>query len=74
MTKADFLRNLEIVVEAPPNSISVGQPLLDLSGWDSMAIIAFIAFADEKLGKSVQPESLEKAKTVDDLALLVGII
>jgi acyl carrier protein len=45
--------------------------LANLAGWDSMAVISVIAFADFEYGKAVTGEQIAKCKTICDLAVLV---
>ena len=73
MDKAEFLRNLEDLIEADPGSLSEGAVLADTPGWDSMAIMGFISFADEDLGAAPAPKAIKDCRTVADLMALVGI-
>lgn len=73
MTNAEFLTAIDEILEAAPGSTKVEDDLASLSGWDSMAIISFIAMADEKLGVSLNIEMLSSCKTVADLAELCGL-
>jgi acyl carrier protein len=70
MTKSEFYHELEAIIEAPSGTIRGDEALRDLEGWSSLAVITFIAMVDEKLGMSVSPESLAKARTVPDLVAL----
>ncbi|MEO7273520.1 MAG: acyl carrier protein [Vicinamibacterales bacterium] len=72
MTKAEFLRILEGELELPPSSLSEGQTLSAVDGWDSMSALLFIAMADEKLGATVSGEQIAKSRTVGDLLSLLG--
>jgi hypothetical protein len=70
MTRAEFYRELECAVEMPPSSIHGGESLKDLEGWGSMAMVIFIAMADEKLGAAPSATDLGRCKTVADLVAL----
>jgi Phosphopantetheine attachment site. len=70
MTKAEFYSEFELLLEQEPGSIQGTESLGDLSGWDSMAVLAFIAFVDSKLGETVQPAALIACHTVQDLVNL----
>jgi acyl carrier protein len=72
MTKAEFLRDLENQLEVPEGSLNGKQALRDLSTWDSMAGLLFIALADEKLGVLVSGDQIARSKTIDDLMSLLG--
>ena len=70
MTKPEFLREIEIISNSKPGSLSLEHPLASLARWDSLAVIDFMAMADEKLGVEVSPNALTLCRTVDDLAAL----
>jgi len=73
MDKVEFLRNLEDLIEAAPGSLTAQSVLADTPGWDSMAIMGFLAFADEELGLAPAPRAIKECQIVDDLLSLVGI-
>ena len=73
MTKADFLRELDEMLELSPGTLSGDEALADVEGWDSLAVISFIALVDEKLGLVVEGEKLARAKTVADLLDIAGV-
>lgn len=73
MEMAAFLRNLEDLIEADPGSLTPASVLADLEGWDSMAIMGFIAFCDEELGAAPAPRDIKACSTVADLTTVVGI-
>ena len=70
MSPNEFYHELEEVLEMPRDSIKSTDRLTDLSGWDSMAAISFIAMADSKLGASVSVDKLAACQSVADLAAL----
>jgi|WetSurSiteA1Bulk_404760.scaffolds.fasta_scaffold90562_2 acyl carrier protein len=70
MRKSEFINHLAELLEKDPEIVT-GDAVLDELGWDSMSVIAFIAFADEKLSVSLKGSQLSKCQTVNDLALLV---
>jgi len=72
MTKQDFLRELENVLELDVNSINEDQILDDLDNWDSLSVMTFIAMVDEKTGVTLSASKLADAKTVTDLIVLLG--
>ena len=72
MTKQDFCRQVETILESPDNSITDQSNLADI-GWDSMSVVGFIAFVDSEFGTTVLPSKLQNCKSVADLiALLDG--
>jgi acyl carrier protein len=72
MSRGEFLRTLEGQLEVPEGSLQGNQSIRDLSTWDSMAGVIFIAMADEKLGVTVSGDQIAKSKTINDLLSLVG--
>ena len=71
MTNPEFLRELEDVLEAEVDSIKGDETLADLGSWDSLAVMAFIAMVDEKLGVTLAASKLAEAKTVGGLIALL---
>jgi len=67
MTKSEFYSELESLLEQEPGSIQGTKSLADLAGWDSMAVLSFMAFADSKLGELVNPAAVSVCRNVHDL-------
>jgi acyl carrier protein len=72
MTKADFLKKLETILEADPGSLSGTEPLRELEGWDSLAVMSTLAMLDKHFGVKVPAERIYACKTADELAALAG--
>jgi acyl carrier protein len=72
MTRDEFLRILEEGFELEPHTLAPSQQLADLSSWDSMSALVFMALADEKAGVSVTGNQLVSCETVGDLLDLLG--
>jgi acyl carrier protein len=72
MTKSEFHALLDEMLELDPGSAQPGSQFRDLPGWDSMAVLNFIALMDEQFGVSILPKDLTKCKSVDDLANLAS--
>ena len=66
----EFIREFEQVIEKPAGSLDGSESLSDMEGWDSMAMVAFIAMADSVLGANVTVKDLIACKNVSDLARL----
>jgi acyl carrier protein len=66
-----FHRDLETVLELGLGSLR-GNETLDELYWDSMALVMFIAMADEKYSVVISPSKLAEAKSVADLLALVN--
>jgi len=72
MNQKTFFQNLDEVMELPAGTIQGNEELVALGKWDSMAILNFIALADEQFGIAVEPEALGTCVTVADLTGLMG--
>lgn len=72
MTRAAFLRALETELALPANSLSEGQSLSDVKGWDSMAAVQFMALAAELAGVRVSAPDIPQARTMEQLLSLLG--
>lgn len=70
MTKQEFYTAFEDVLEIQTGSITGNEELADLSAWDSLAAISFIAMADSTIGMPVTASALRECQTVDDLAAM----
>ncbi len=71
MPKDKFLRAIEEIIEADSGTLQGGEALADLSGWDSMAVLSFLAMADSECGIAVPPKSVAESKTLEDLYKLL---
>jgi acyl carrier protein len=47
------------------------ETLLAEIAWDSLAVVSFIAAADEKFGKTIAPKKLAACVSIADLAALI---
>ena len=72
MDRSELYAALEGLLECDPGTIQGGESLDDLPGWDSMAVVGFIAMVDEKFGVIVPADRLVQCKTTADLADLTA--
>lgn len=72
MNKTEFYRNLDELLEIDPGTTRGGDLLEDLVGWDSVAVISFIAMADEKYGVNLPARRIAGCQSVDDLAAIIA--
>jgi hypothetical protein len=73
MNRPDALRLLEETLEMPPHSLTGEEALSDLQNWDSMSALAFIAMADERLGRPLPGGRVARCRSVDELLELLGV-
>ena len=70
MEQTVFYSQLAEIIDTDVSSIT---PEADLEGlgWSSLAVVSFIAFADENFGIILEPRKLAACKTVGDLTRLL---
>ena len=72
MDKSKCLASIEDLIEAEPGSLTEDSVLAETTGWDSLALMGFIAFADEEFKLSPAPKAIKECKTVADLLKILG--
>jgi acyl carrier protein len=70
MTKDEFYFELGNMLGLESGQIRGPEKLVDLTGWDSIGMVMFMALADSKLGVLVAPSDLVACQTVGDLVTL----
>ena len=71
MDRSKFFTAVEGLLELDPGTLTGEELLTDLPGWDSMAVVGFIAMVDETFGVIVPASQLMQCKTTADLAKTV---
>ena len=74
MDKTEFYRNLDELLEVDPGTSKGADLLAELENWDSVAVISFIAMADEKYGVNIPAKRIAQCQSVDDLAAIIAEI
>jgi acyl carrier protein len=72
MTRQDALRLLEQTLDIGPHTLSGGETLRDLEGWDSLSTMSIIAMIDKELGQPLPGSLVAQCQTVDQLLELMG--
>lgn len=67
MERDEIVRSLEKLIRLPAEALNGSEKLNALDGWDSLAMIEFIALMDEDFGVDLQAEQVRTCKTVQDL-------
>ena len=70
MTKEQFLRSFEQIVETDPNTLNGSELLENIENWDSVSMVSLIAMVDEQASVKLAPRQIREAVTVDDLFAL----
>ncbi len=73
MDRKAFFAEVAEVLEIEPEGLTGTEVLAEIGNWDSLAVISFVALVDREFGTIIEGEKLHKAKTLDDLAALVGL-
>ncbi|KMN09838.1 acyl carrier protein [Pseudomonas helleri] len=67
-----ILNLIEEAMEADEGTVSLDDTLADLA-WDSIAVVTFMALADERLDKTLSAEKLNECVKVSDIVALITI-
>ncbi|MDB4973964.1 MAG: acyl carrier protein [Myxococcaceae bacterium] len=71
MKRSEFLNTLDELIEAKPGTVQGNETLADLTGWDSLALVGFIAVVDQQFGLPLSASKLQSCVTVADLIALL---
>jgi hypothetical protein len=69
INKREFLDEVGAILEIRPNTLQ-GPEALGSHGWDSMSVIAFQAFLDQRFGMTVECARTAACETFDELFAL----
>ncbi|MGH9559065.1 MAG: acyl carrier protein [Bryobacteraceae bacterium] len=72
MNREQFLRQFEELLEQPSGTLTGAEKLEEVEGWDSVALVSFLALADEHFGRRLAPRDVGKCETVDELYRLAS--
>ena len=72
MNHTEFLNVMEGILELDEGTLDGTELLNDLEGWDSLAVVGFIAEMDSELDVTLNPNSISNANSVADLTALVA--
>ena len=73
MTRQELLTQLDELLELPAGTLIGDEKLEELEHWDSLAMVSFIALADEHCNMRLSPRQFVTCNTVNDLVQLAGI-
>lgn len=73
MDKPAFFAAIAEILEADPAGLTGEEKIDEVGNWDSLSVISFVAMVDSDLNQIVDGEKLKDAKTLNDLAALVGL-
>lgn len=71
MSRERFFDLVGELLELPPGRLKGTEELEEL-GWDSLAVVGFLAVVDEHVGIVLSPEQIRSCVSANDLAALLG--
>ena len=71
MNASEFYLKLDEMLDLAPGTLTGGEELEGLDGWDSVAVITFIALADSEYDVVLPPKEIAACRTVKTLADLI---
>jgi acyl carrier protein len=71
MDRQTFLPLLDEMLELPAGTLKGPEKLQDLDNWNSLAMVSFVALADEHFDATVSPRRFVNCETVNDLLSLI---
>jgi len=75
MKRSEFSEKLADILEVEVSAVTGELVLKDITSWDSLAMLSFVALADSQFGVVIEGAKLAACRTVNDLiALLPGKI
>ncbi len=72
MERQQFLSLLDELLELPAGTLTGAEKLDDLERWDSLAMMGYIALADEHFHVTLSPRQFLNCRTVGDLISLAA--
>ena len=72
MKKREILLLIDELLELELGTLTGTEILRDLEGWDSLAIMGFMATVDERFELTLSGQAIITCKTVNDLIALLG--
>ena len=72
MDRVGFLNRFHELLDLPAGTLNGRERLVDLASWNSVAVIGFLAMANEEDGLVLSPRKISDSQTVNDLLDLVA--
>ena len=72
MTKEEFLVQMQDVLQTE-TQLTTDTVLADLDEWDSLSIMATMAFLDKNFGVKLQIADIKKFASIGDIAAKAGV-
>ena len=72
MSNHEKLQSIDELLELPLGTLTGDEQLSKLPAWDSVAVIGFLAMADERFHVSIRADKISDCKTVAELVALLS--
>jgi len=72
MTRKEFIAEIALLMEVDADALTEETRLKDMEGWNSLAVVGFIAMVDEHLGFTPSPKMIVESVTIGDLVKIVA--
>ena len=72
MTRDEFLIEMQDVLQTE-ETLAVDTMLADLAEWDSLAVMATMAFLDRNFGVKLSVADIKELNTIGDIAVKAGL-
>ena len=72
MTREEFIAKMQDVLQTE-EALSFDTVLADLDEWDSLSIMATMAFANKHFGVNLKMADFAEVETLEDIAQKVGL-
>lgn len=67
MTDAEKLAAIEEMMNLDEGSLKAESVLVEIDGWDSLAMLSYVAFMDENFNRTVPAAEIRAFKTVQNI-------
>jgi acyl carrier protein len=71
MTREEFLRSIDELLELESGTLKGSEKLADLENWDSLSIVSFMGLATERFNITLPAKGIAACQSVDDLFALI---
>lgn len=71
MNKSDFLKQMDEILDLPSGTVKGNEALAEIEGWDSLAVVGFIAVVNQHFGTTLAAKNVQGAKTLPELLSLI---
>lgn len=71
MKEDEFVNEFAAIVELPPDQLTAETVMSEIGAWDSVAYLSAMVMIDERLGVTINPDTLSKSETFGDILTAV---